>query len=335
MKAPTIKDVAAYAKVSTATVSRVLNNIEGFSDETRQIVLDAIEALGYRRNDLARNLKTNTSHTLALISPVLNPMFSAKMAANLQAAAAVSGYTLMPLDAGSNAENIRYCLDQVRANQYAGTFLLSVPLTKFTDKPLHDFRGPLVSVMSCFDSMDVPFVCIDNFHAAYQATAHLIERGHRRIALVCGQLNDETAHTRYDGFRKAIEDASLTVSEELLVFDNFTYESGRASFRKILSRSRDFTAVVCCSDDLAAGVIYEAKLAGIDVPSQVSVTGFDNTAFAEMSCPPLTSYAIPFEQISRYAMDLMTMQIEMEKKPAGITIAGNLVCRESVRDIRT
>ncbi len=331
----TIRDVAKAAEVSVATVSRILNQQKGFSQETEERVRKVIKELGYRRNQVAWNLKTNSSKTIALITPEINSFFSSALTQGVEEAARREGFVVILCNAGADANFGKSYIPVLSEQQVGGVITCSIPPDAALNAQIRDIGVPCVMVNSISYDCGFPYVKVDDFQGMYLATRFLLDKGHRRIAVLSGSLNDPVAgKPRYNGYRQALRDFGIEPDPELEAFaGNFSYESGKEAFELLLSRTRDFTGIVTCSDVVAAAVLSGAAKYGVRVPEDLSVVGFDDSSIASIINPPLTSVAQPFQKMGEKAVSILLREIRGETMLENRIFPLHIVERDSTRSL--
>ena len=327
---PTIRDVATAAGVSHGTVSRVINGGHWVSPASREAVEEAIRATGYTVNHHARSLATGRANSVAflLTEPqhllFADPTFSLLLRGAAEALAERS-MTLVLLVAGTAAErsNVEHF---VGAGHVDGVLLIS----SHESEPLLDsLIAARVPVVSCGLPLghqgDVPAVSVDEAGSAREMTRYLRERGHRRIAMIAGPADTPGGRYRLVGFREEMgDDFDPALVEE----GDYSLESGTTAMSRILEGTRDFDAVFAASDLMAAGAITALRRAGLRVPEDVAVAGFDDSGLAATHEPPLTTMRQPWDQISAQMVSLLLDVIDGGERRA-ITLPTTLVVRES------
>ena len=327
---PTIRDVAAAAGVSHGTVSRVINGGHWVSPQSRVAVEAAIEATGYTANHAARSLATGRANSVAflLTEPqhllFADPTFSLLLRGAAEALAERS-MTLVLLVAGTAAErsNVEHF---VSAGHVDGVLLIS----SHESEPLLDsLIAANVPVVSCGLPLghqgDIPAVSVDEAGSARAMTRYLREHGHRRIAMIAGPADTPGGRFRLVGFT---EEMGADFDPALVAEGDYGYESGLEAMSAILERTRDFDAVFAASDVMASGAVTALRRAGIRVPEDVAVAGFDDSGLAATHEPPLTTMRQPWDQISS-AMVSMLLEVIDGGEPSAITLDTTLVVRES------
>lgn len=297
----TIRAVAQRAGVSAMTVSNVINGAGRASTATVANVQAAIAELGYVPNLAARRLAKARATTVGLLySDRRTPFLDAVLVGTLRATNAHGLQLILRAgDGGTRKEAERMAQDLVRSG--ADALLLIPPFAEQLSgsRVLSKLGVPLAAIATGTGMPDVTTVRIDNRAAMLSITRQVIASGHRRIAYVAGPDQYSVVAARLDGFQAALRGAGLPQEPELIVrHGEFDYEAGRAAAGSLLAHDNRPTAIICSSDDLAAGVIAEASHRGLQLPSDLTVTGFDDTILASRIWPPLTVVRQPVEEMA-------------------------------------
>lgn len=334
MKKPTVKDVALEAGVSVATVSRVINNIPGFSLETGKRVQDAMEKLGYRFNAVARDLRTTNTYTIATLVPEVESTIYAKILAGIQNMAKSAGYCVLVCHIGADGCDLKEYIDLLEAKRVEGIIGCSIPPTEEFGQIIEASQIPtvLVSTLSP-NGHQFSYIKVDDFNAAYSATSYLIRNGHKQIAMISGKLEDKVSGApRYEGYKAALRDYNLKINEDLIEFTNFSYDEGVIAARKLFKKKEKFTAIVTCSDNVAAAVNMVAREECIRIPEDISVVGYDNTIIAEITIPPLTTVNQPLYEMGQRSFELLE-KIWKGCNPEAVIMPFSICERSSVQSI--
>jgi LacI family transcriptional regulator len=308
----TIQDVARHAGVSPMTVSRVINGEKNVRDSTREAVNAAIRELKYAPNPAARSLAGADLVRIGLLYS--NP-----------SAAYLSEFLVGSLDQCSRA-NIQLIVekcDEERAEAAAARLvasgvdgiILPPPLCDFADvtKALHEANVPAVAVATGKPPADVSAVRIDDFGAAQAMTRHLIGLGHRRIGFIKGHPNQTASSQRHEGYVAALAEAGIAADPALVVQGDFTYRSGFEGAGTLLAARPAPTAIFASNDDMAAATVAVAHRRGLDVPRDLTVVGFDDSALATTVWPELTTIRQPIADMSRQAVTLLADEIRSRR----------------------
>lgn len=305
-EAITIHEVARRAGVSPMTVSRVINKNSNVRDGTRELVMRAVRELNYTPNAAARSLAAAQGTRIALI--YTNPS-SAYLTELLVGALDGAGRTAAQLVIES-WDHMKQPAERSAARKLAQTVagvILPPPLceSKAVCSELVAAGIPVVAIASGRFRPELSSVRIDDRRAAQDMTDHLISFGHKRIAFIKGHPNQTASAMRYDGFVAAMSAAGLAVDPLLIAQGYFTYRSGLEATETLLDRKRPPTAVFASNDDMAAAVVSVAHRRGMDVPRDLSVVGFDDTASATTVWPELTTVRQPIAAMAQTAIELL------------------------------
>ena len=329
---PTIYEVAKRARVSTATVSRVLSQPDVVSPATRRRVLAAIEHLGYTPNVAARNLRTSrTGKLLVTVPDISNPFFSLILK-GIEDAAQREGYAVLLGDTQHDeAREDRYAA-MLQRREADGLIFLGHRLSRVAAAVIKGAAprcAPVVNGCEFNPKTGVPSVHIDNARAASEAMDLLFRLGHRRVGIITGPLVSPLSRDRLQGVmaraRQTRADRGL-----LIVHGDFSIESGAAEGDRLLARRDRPTAIFCFNDEMAMGVLQAARRRGVRVPDQLSVIGFDDIRFASYTDPPLTTVSQPMRALGegtvRLLLDILNGDVA---RPESVTLPHTLVVRSS------
>ena len=331
----TIKDVAKKANVSIATVSRIINHKKGYSDKTKEKVLQAIEDLGYYPNAIARGLINKRTHTIGVIVPELSNMLTSKVISGIEKAAHEVESSVIVCHTESNGEKTMKYLQLLQEKQVDGIIFASQVLTADYYNYIKRMNIPLVLLLTESFTYPVPYVKVNDKQAAYTATQYLIDNGHRKIGMVSGNASDMIAgQPRIDGFINALKQNGLTVEQNNIVSaDGFGFEDGLEGFNQLKRQIPDVTAVFAASDEIALGLLSAAYQMNILVPEQLSVIGYDNLKITEMSIPPLTTVAQPFGDMGETAAKMIFQLLETDEDIESRVFPHRIVERKSVHHL--
>jgi len=323
---PSIKDVAKIAGVSTATVSRVLANQSRVRDDTRKLVLDAVEQLNYRPNLIARSLRVQKSAKIGLVvSDIRNPFFTAISRA-VEDAAYEQGYSVVMCNTDENPEKEEMYLNLLHDENVAG-FIFS-PTQQFS-AGLKSYQSniPFVIIDRVVNSKQVDMVLLDNVAAAYELTNHLIENGYRKLAGIFGNAST-TGQERNKGFHKALNEHQLQPVAEYFISPRI--KQGYDTTFTLLGSSEQTDAIFTSNSLLTAGAFQAIRDRKLKVPEDVALVGFDETTWGALVDPPITLIAQPTEEIGRTATELLFQRIdEPSRSPKTVILKGNLIARGS------
>mgnify|MGYP001266204574 CR=1 FL=1 len=322
----TMKDVAKRAGVSVATVSRILNGLSGYSEETKKRVNQVIDEMGYQPNAIARGLISKKTRTLAVLLPEVSDLFASEVLAGVEEEAHEKGYSVIICKTAKNGVRTMKYLQTLRENQVDGIIFMSETLTKEYYEAIRKMGASLVLVSTRSD-YDIPYVKVDDRQAAYDATSYLVEKGHRSLGMLSGTEGDLIATVpRVAGFKDALDDHGLPAEEHRIAYGDFGFSSGALAMERLLRRVPDVEAVFCASDEMAVGALSLLHRKGIKVPGEISIIGYDNTRAAEMAFPPLTTMAQPLYQMGKKAVDIVLGHRSAES----LLLSHQMVERETV-----
>jgi DNA-binding LacI/PurR family transcriptional regulator len=326
-----IADVAERAGVSVATVSRVLNAHTNVREATRERVLAAVASSGYRINELARNLRTAESRLLLTMVPDFGNPFYASIVRGIDSVARQNGYFMLLCDTGADPLRERSYFDLLRGRRADGAICLDPAAVQ---KALAEEASALPWVACCeFDpAAGVPYVGIDNHLAAGDVVRYLVGKGHRRVALINSGQGYLYGRQRLAGYRDALKEAGIEPHPEWLIeLDSLDYDAGeRAAARLASLGDARPSAVFAVSDTLAIGVMNGLRGAGLAVPDQVAVVGFDDIAVAAHVDPPLTTVSQPMQQLGETAARLLLTRLrDPRAEVPGVLLPHRLIQRRS------
>lgn len=328
-----IKDVAERAGVSIGTVSNVINRPEKVAPGTRELVLAAIEELGFIRNSSAAQLRAGTSRSLGMIVlDMANPFFQ-DVARGVEDVAAELGYAVLVCNSDERTEREEWYLQVLEEQRVRGVLITPVMADSKRLDALRRRGTPAVLVDRHAPQLDCCSVAVDDIVGGELAGAHLLERGRRRIAYVSGSLSLSQCTDRLAGLRRAVVSAGLDPDEVVQVVETPALKAryGYEAARDLFGNGSDVDAVFCANDLLALGVLRAAIGAGRKIPEDLALIGYDDIDFAADAAVPLSSIRQPTAQIGRSAAQLLFEECDA---PAGhahqqVMFKPELVVRES------
>ncbi len=302
-----IEDVARAAGVSVATVSRVLNEQGGVLPQTQEKVRKAARELRYEPNLSARNLRKNESRIILILAPNFsNPYYSNVLSGICDVSRNLGYSTLIYNTYDSNALDESLVTSLFQKNRADGMITLAVNrddhwLTKYAS------QYPLVQCSEYVEDADMPHISVDNRLAARESVSQLIAQGHKRIGIVTSANRYLSSTNRLRGYLDALSEAGIQPDDALIAYASadYSFASGKQAARELLSLAEPPSAIFCVSDILALGVIAAAGKMGLQVPWDLSVTGFDDVDYTTMFHPYLTTVAVPCYELGRNSMLLL------------------------------
>lgn len=330
-RTPTLADVARVAGVSTATVSRFLNSPDRVIEETRNRVRAAVSELGYAPNFNARALAAKRTNTIGAIIPTME---NAIFARGLQAFQEELGHNGITLLVASSSYQMNVEEEQIRTMVSRGADALLL-IGYRRDPEIYEFlrrRGVPVVTTWVFDSdAGIPTVGFDNFQAMKALADKVISLGHRRIATIMATTEgNDRASERLNGIVAAMADAGLPETDLSIIETTYGIDEGGAALEQLLALPTRPSVVMCGNDVLAVGVIARAKEMGLNVPEDLSVTGFDDIEIAKISSPPLTTVHVPHRRMGKEAAKMLINLVGSNTRRENIQIETSLQMRGSL-----
>lgn len=327
-----LNDVAALAKVSIATVSRVINNSDKVVPETRALVQKAMDELGYQPNRVARRLrqKGGRRHLLGLILPDIQNPFFAELARGVEDVAYANQFAVLLCNSDENLKKEAFYLDVMKAESVDGVILPPIAERDPAVLKLAQSGMPVVSVDRSLNSTLVDTVEVDNFQGAYEAVEHLIKLGHKRIGLIAGRTNLSTSRDRRRGYEEAMAVAGLPLKMEFIRVGDNKQASGKALAEELLELSPRPTALFVCNNLMAVGALEAIHAKKLKVPAEVALIGFDDLPWAEALDPPLSVVRQPAYELGRAAAETLLKRLGDRTLPASwLRLRPRLILRSS------
>jgi DNA-binding LacI/PurR family transcriptional regulator len=331
--AHTMREVARRAGVSLATVSRVLNNTQYISEDTRQRVLAAVREFNYFKNVHARRLATGRSDLFGLvISEIANPYFP-EIIRGYQATAWNQGFDVLLCNTEYDRERTKAVFRKLRESDVRGVAIVTSSVDRTMVSELTDSGIPLVLCNEDPAGKLVANIRIEYQHGIDKAIQHVVELGHRQTAVIAGPADNRTAVT----IKKALV-SGLTargLKPVCVLESNYRVDAGASAVREVLSRPEIPTVVFCGNDLIAMGAMSALEESGVRVPEDVSVIGIDDIFFAFLARPPLTTISVPREQLGVKAFEALDRMLKVKRpKGSNYTLETDLVVRKSTASVR-
>ncbi|HKO16459.1 MAG TPA: LacI family DNA-binding transcriptional regulator [Gemmatimonadaceae bacterium] len=316
LRTVTLREVAEECDLSIATVSAVANGAAWVPEDTRRRVQQAIDQLGYRPNQLARGLKTRRGHAVGVIvSDLTNPFFT-EIIRSLSHALRESGRTLLLSDSDHRFEIGDLNLRMLSEGHVAGLVLIgdSIRVDTLCAYVRRPNSVPVIAIERDYEIDGVSCLLVDSELGAYGVTRHLIEQGYRRIGIISGPHEGPGSTTygraqRYDGYARALSEAGYKVNARLVAEGNFRYTGGREAMRRLLAGRQRPDAVFACNDMMALGAMEAVRAAGLRVPEDIALAGWDDIPITALTTPALTTVAMPKRQLGSAAANLLNQQL--------------------------
>ncbi|USD43788.1 substrate-binding domain-containing protein [Vibrio sp. SCSIO 43135] len=329
----TMKDIARLAGVSTSTVSHVINKSRYVSEEISERVNRAAQELNYAPSALARSLKVNRTKTIGmLVTTSTNPFFG-EVVKGVERSCYHQGYNLILCNTEGDNERMKASINTLLQKRVDGLLLMCSTL-----------EGERIDVFERYP--DIPVVVMDwgpmlftsdkiqdnSLRGGYMATKYLIDSGHKEVGCITGPLIRHQAQMRYEGYKRAINEAGLDFNPNWIVEADFECEGGYEAFNKILSKGDLPSSIFVCNDMMAMGVINAANEKGIKIPEDVSLIGYDDIHIAKFMSPSLTTIHQPKYRLGKAAVETLLKKLEKETEEAQVVqLEPTLVERASVK----
>jgi len=331
----TIREIAREAGVSTATVSRVLNNPDIVSAKRREAVLKVIERYDYVSHGMAGTLAGARSMTIGLVIPTITNSIYAASTQAIQRYAQRESYGVLlgvsDFDTDEEARMIRRLIER----RVDGLILTGGGRDPAIYRTLDRHNIPYVVTWRIAGTPSCPCISFDNYRAGRVAMHHLLDLGHRRIGLICGrsEVNDR-AMERRKAYEDALAEHSISVDSSLIFERDFEFIEGQIAMRRMLRHAEPPTAVFAANDIQAIGAIAECREQDLDVPRDISIIGFDDLPVAEFTFPKLTTIHVPADRMGHIAASRLFEMIQGEPEPASEILPVRLVVRDSTAAAR-
>ena len=325
----TIKDVAREAGVSVATVSRVWNDADFVSPETRQRVAEVAARLGYSPHGAARSLITRTTFALGVLLPDLYGEFFSEIIRGIDHVVQAAGYHILVSSSHESKDEIDAALRSMRG-RVDGMIIMSSDLE--AQRTLHTLQGSFPVVLLNGDAGSKAFdtITIENHEGAREMTRHLAARGHRRIAMIAGPQRNHDAAERLRGYRTALTENGIELDESLVVRGDFSELSGHRAVKPLLALESRPTAIFAANDSMAIGALSALRESDLHVPHDMAVAGFDDIPLARYMNPPLSTVHVDISQLGARAAALLLLSLQKGIRPhEHLQLSTTLVIRAS------
>jgi len=328
-----LKDLARYLGLSTATISTVLNGAPAAAEipaATQERILAAAEKFNYRPNALARSLRGMRSHTVGILVPEISEGYGALVLAAVGDYLLSKGYFFFVVTHRRKPELLDEYPQLLRQRSVEGIIVIDTAL----EKPL---PLPTVVISGHRSHAGVTNIVLNHDHAAHLALEHLVQLGHERIAFIKGQPYSSDSEIRWKSIERAAESLGMKIQEDLVVqleIDTFSPYVGYPVVRRLLQRTRDFTALFAYNDLSAIGALRALRDCGLRVPDDVSVVGFDDINSAAFQIPSLTTVRQPLDKMGALAGEILLQRIQGGANPVEVTVDPELIIRESTAAAR-
>lgn len=306
----TLKDVARKLNISVSTVSRVVNNKTYVKPETREKIMSALKELNYSPNQIARSLKKKSTNTVGVIVPDISEDFFAFAIKGIDDVLSKNGYTIILCNTDENPDKEELYIKLLYEKQIDGIILATVRKENKELEKLGANNIPIVFIDN-LSELKCPYdsVFIDNLKAGYIATEHLISLGHRRIGIIAGKQEELTGYERLEGYKKALRNRNIPLDETLIKTGDYKLASGYSCMKSLLESGNKVTAVFAVSSKMTYGAIKAIREAGLNIPHDIAVVGFDVHDEAKLLTPGITTILQPEKLIGRLSGEMIIKRL--------------------------
>jgi DNA-binding LacI/PurR family transcriptional regulator len=330
-----IKDIAQSAGVTPGTVSRALRDSPRVNPETKKRIQHLADEMGYAPDAQARSLVTGRTQTIGVVVTTMTDPFIGSIVQAIESAAHDQGYSVILASSNDIPEREIAAAKMLQSRRVDGVIVTSSRVGSLYQERLDQLRVPVVLINSLVQhsGRQTFSVSMDNHQGAYLATNHLIQKGHRRIAYVASPADRSDNVERMTGYRDALSEAGIESDPSLVVQGTGGAGGGQRALPVLLSLDGPPSAVFCYNDMTAIGLMDAAQKAGLSLPQDLAIVGFDDIAFSQFAHPPLTTIAQPVARLGRGAMEMVLTLLSDDgrsKLPvANVTVCGRLIVRAS------
>jgi LacI family transcriptional regulator len=333
----TIKDVARQAGVSIQTISRVINNRPDVSPQTRKRIQAVIKEMGYQPFTNARGLAAKRTYTLGLVTADFSDFWFSQVVTGAEKEAQEHGYGFMLGNSTCDPKDEPKFMRLLTQRHVEGVLFIRA---NCENEYIHllrlkEFGVPVVTTGHHLPETGLAMVDVDNVGGGLKATEYLISLGHKRIAMLTGPSDWKSVHDRTEGYLLALQNAAIPADQELILNGSWLHRSGYENTKKLLEKGITFTSIFAHNDRIARGAIHALYEAGLKVPEDISVIGYDDIPEAEFSDPPLTTIRQPAAEIGQAATKFLIQMIEDSNvAPKQIMFDTTLIVRSSCKPVK-
>lgn len=314
----TIKDVANLAKVSVATVSRVINNAENVSDKTRETVKKTMEKLNYYPDANARALSQQNSKTIGIVvADVSDPFFGA-MVSTVEKVASKTGHFLLIGNGYHNEQQEYNAITHLIEHRCSSLVVHAKMLPDNKLMKLMEQVPGMVLINRSLKDFEKRCISLDDRYGSYLAVKHLIQHGHTKIGYLCSNHEISDSSDRLQGYKDALIEYNLEINSNYIAFSSPNEQGGEQAMMSLLERNREITAIACYNDSMAAGAMSVLYDNDIKIPTDVSVIGFDDLLIARYLHPKLTTIRYPLHTMAEQAAELALRLAKGEEPPSNL-----------------
>lgn len=331
VNADKIKDIALKANVSISTVSRIINKSKYVSPELVERVNSIIEETGYMPDQIARSMVTKKTKLIGIIIPDISQRFYSILLSGIEEITSEYDYNILICNINENLEKEYKYLNILKTMRVDGIIIMHEKFSSEVEKYLRTINVPIVLSSVKSQNLNALSVNIDDYRASYDAVEYLIKLGHKKIAMIGGDMEDITTEkNRFAGYRQALQDYGIEYDKAYFRIGNFKINDGYRAMNEILNAKSRPTAVFVISDEMALGAVDCITDRGLKVPDDISVVGFDDIDLASTIKPKLTTVHQPIKEIGRMSAELLINQLENKSiSVKEVVINHSLVVRDS------
>ncbi len=325
-----IKTIAEKAGVSTATVSRVLNNYNGVREVTRKKVLKVIKQFDYEINAIAKSLKEKKSMTIGIILGNVLSQFYSIIAKSVEDISSKYGYNTILCNGDDNPEKELKYLKVLKSSRVDGIILTPTGKNKDYINKLIKTETKMVLLDRLIEGVSCDAVLVDNLNGSYKAIKHLVGQGFKRIGIVNGYIDRTTGRDRLEGYKRALIEEGIKIDENLIKIGNFKRDSGYQLTKELLRSKPD--AIFVTNIDMLIGAMLFIREKNIKIPSDLAIVGFDDSEIAKLVMPPITTVQQPVYELGETAAEILIKKIkenEFKQEPIIHVLNTNLILRKS------
>jgi len=336
----TIKDLAKELNLSTSTISRVLSNSPRISEATKNLVNNKVKELGFSLDPIASSFRSKKTKSIGVVAPRIDVDFHSKVISGIEDYASELGYQITIFQSKDSYNKEKEIVNLLETSKAAGIILCpSLETTKADHlKKILKSNMPLVLYDRPLRNLDAHIVCINDYHASYQATKHLIDNNCKHIAHISGSLNVNIFKNRFDGYKAAIQEHGLIYDESLLQeTQHLSYEEGIKAIDKLYNLNHSIDGIVCANDYTAAATVQYLKKLNIKIPEQIAIIGFSNYPISTIIEPQISTIDDSAYHMGIIAAKILIQQIEEDLnqriEQQKTLIKTELIIRESSKRI--
>lgn len=327
----TLRQIAREAGVSVATVSRALRRPDAVSAETRERILALVTQHRYVPDALAASFASRRTGLVGLIVPTISNSIYAAFTEAVQNRLQAAGRKLLIANTNYSATLESEIVHKLVENRVEGVILTGFKRDRVLYELLRHYRIPFVVTWSTSEDPAIPAISFDNFAAAKAATKALVELGHRRIGLICGESSvNDRAYQRISGFRAGLECAGIPFDPALVAERPFEVAEGAAAAETLMTSGQPPTALFCANDIQALGALFACQRLGLVVPRDVSIIGFDDLPMTRIANPPLATVRVPAQEMGEAAAEALVRATDMGELIQSRALEARVIARASI-----